>query len=287
MIAKGSTRVAVVALAAAGSAAFGFPPPSQLPCPAGTQLRRGGELPGLSRHELYCARADGTKHGPTRVFEGGFRTEGSYANGQEVGIWRTWHPNGRLFRRRRLVAGGLDGPEITWEADGTLASKGMWRDGSREGLWIVKDQATGRGNYRHGVREGRWSFSDEGHRAAAGNYRHGELEGAWVFYWPGGGLDSRGTFRHGEKQGRWRFFEPEGWLRVEIQCRGGEADGKFVAYDKHGFVEMRGYFEDGVGGVRRLDGTGRGRSGDLCGDDCWARDHCHTDDEYRLVDDID
>jgi len=283
MIAKGTTRVALVALAAAGSAGFGVPPPEQLACPAGTTMRRD-DMPAARRHELFCARADGTKHGPSRLYESGVRTEGSYAKGEQVGIWRSWYENGRPFWRHRVVAGSLDGPEITWDLDGSLISKGGYRDGDREGPWMVNDlKVTGRGNYRHGAREGPWSFSSEGHRIAAGAYHDGELEGPWVFYWPGGGLDSKGTFRHGLKQGRWRFFEPEGYLRVDIHCRDGEADGEFLAFDKNRRVEMRGFFENGTGGVQRADGTRRGGY-DLCGDDCWARDHCNTENDYRLVD---
>ena len=283
MIAKGSTRVAVVALAAAGSAGFGFPPPERLACPAGTTMRRD-DSPAARRHELFCARADGTKQGPSRLFESGVRTEGSYAKGEQVGIWRSWYENGKPFWRHRVVAGSLDGPEITWDHKGALMSKGSYRAGEREGLWMVNDlEVTGRGNYRRGAREGRWSFSSEGHRIAAGAYRHGDLEGPWMFYWPGGGLESRGTFRRSEKHGRWRFFEPEGWLRVDIQCRAGQANGDFLAFDRQGFVEMRGHFENDVGGVQALDGTGSG--GGLCGYQCWARDHCHTEDDYRTVDD--
>jgi antitoxin component YwqK of YwqJK toxin-antitoxin module len=281
MTPKGTMRVAVLALAAAGSVGFGFPPPSQPACPAGTTPRRD-EFAGMSQ-ELYCARADGTKHGPFRKFSSGWRTEGSYANGREVGVSRTWHPNGRLFSRHRLGPGGIEGPEITWNADGTVASKGEYRGGEREGPWMVSDDnVTGRGIYRHGAREGGWSFSSEGHLIAAGAYRDGKFEGPWVFYWPGGGLHSRGRFRHGLKQGRWRYFEPEGWLRVDIQCRDGEADGDFLAFDKHRRIEMRGSFEHGTGGVRRADG---GRPWGLCGDDCWAREHCDTDDLYTVADD--
>src|SRR5262245_49901054 len=188
MTAKGATRVAVLALAAAASAGFGFPPPNQLACPAGTTPRRE-DNPAARRYELFCARANGTKHGPSRLFEGGVRTEGSYANGQGVGIWRSWYENGKPFRRYRLVGGWLDGPEITWDLDGTLISKGGYRAGEREGPWTVNDlKVTGRGTYRQGAREGRWSFSSEGHRIAAGAYLHGDYEGPWVFYWPGGGL---------------------------------------------------------------------------------------------------
>jgi antitoxin component YwqK of YwqJK toxin-antitoxin module len=282
MTAKGRMRVAVLA-AAAGSAGFGFPPPSRLACPPGTKMRQGGELAGI-RHELYCARLDGTKHGPSRLFESGVRTEGAYANGRGVGSWRSWYPNGRPFRRYELVAGWLDGLETTWDLDGTIISKGGYRAGQREGPWMVNDlSVTGRGNYRHGAREGRWSFSSEGHRIAAGAYRDGQFEGPWVFYWPGGGLDSRGTFRRNLKEGRWRFFGQERWPQIDIQCRAGRAHGDFVALDEHGRVALRGRFDDGAGGVRRVDGTPPPWG--LCGYDCWARDHCHTDRDYRTVED--
>lgn len=282
MTPKGMMRVAVLAVAAAGSAGFGFPPPSQPACPAGTKLRRD-DNPGARRHEMYCARANGTRHGPLLLFESGVRTDGRYANGREVGVWRSWYENGRPFRRYQLRAGGLEGLEITWDLDGTIISKGAYHDGSREGPWTVNDlDVTGRGNYRHDAREGPWSFVSKGHRIAAGSYHKGKFEGPWVFYWPGGGLESRGTFRRGLKEGHWRFFGQENWPRVDIHCRAGQAHGEFVALDKHGQVAIRGMFENGVGGVKRADG---GRPWGLCGDDCWARDHCDTEDLYTVQDD--
>lgn len=281
MTPKGWMRVTVLAVAAAGSAGFGFPPPSRPACPAGTTLRRD-DIPGALRHELFCARVDGTKHGPSQLLEVSGRTEGSYANGREVGIWRSWYENGRPFRRYQFRAGGLDGLEIRWDLHGTIISKGAYRAGDREGPWMITVQGvTGRGNYRQGGREGRWSFVSEGHRIAAGAYHDGELEGPWVFYWPGGGIESRGTFRHSQKQGRWRFFEPGGWLRVDIQCREGVAGGDFLAFDEHRRVVLKGFFQHGVGAVRPVDGTPP--TSGLCGDDCWARDHCTTDRDYRRV----
>ena len=273
-------RVAVLALVAVGSAGFGFPPPRDLACPAGTQLRRVDS--GLSS-ELYCARADGTRHGPSRRFEIGERTEGSFANDQKVGLWRTWYANGRPRLQRRYVMGRIEGLETTWNLDGTVATRGSYRADKREGPWTETDlTVTGRGNYRRDAREGPWSFFSEGHRTAAGSYRDGGFDGPWTFYWPGGALESRGTFRRSLKQGRWRYYEPKGWLRIDIECRGGRAHGRFIELDERGRIVMEGAFLDGVGRVARRDGTSPGFS--LCGDDCWAYQHCDTEDhDYRTA----
>jgi len=284
MDANGAGRVVMLAIATAGSGGAGFASASELDCPVGTRLRQDGD-PTALRHEVYCAREDGAKHGPFRRFDIGERTDGSFANGREIGTWRSWYKNGRPHTLRRYVAGRLEGLAITWDLDGTIASRGRYQADRREGPWVVNDmKVTGRGNYRHDAREGRWSFSSEGHRIAAGTYSHGEFEGSWSFHWPTGALESRGTFHRGLKHGRWRYFEPEGWLRVDIQCRGGEAHGRFLALDEHGRIVMEGVFSDGVGGVTRHDGNGSGS--DLCGDDCWASGHCDTKEgEYRTVED--
>jgi hypothetical protein len=47
---------------------------------------------------------------------------------------------------------------------------------------------------------------------------------------------------------------------------------------------MDGAFKNDIGSVVRRDGSGPGV--DLCGDACWARQHCNTDDDdYRTAED--
>jgi uncharacterized protein len=240
--------------------------------------------------ELHCARPDGTKHGPSRSFEPGYREEGAYANGLRVGTWRAWYENGKPYWQRHYVAGRLEGLEIVWDQNGELMSRGTHRADKRDGVWFDSNiSASGRGRYRNDVREGPWSFRSEGHRIAAGAYRDGEPEGPWVFYWPGLGVESRGRFRRGEKHGLWRYYEPATrerrvWLRIEIECRGGEAHGKYVEWSAAGRIVNKGVFTDGQGVI---SGRDRGFHGvGLHGYEDWARDHCKVEDgDYRTAGD--
>jgi len=57
-----------------------------------------------------------------------------------------------------------------------------------------------------------------------------------------------------------------------------------VELDKQGGIVMDGAFKNDIGSVVRRDGSGPGV--DLCGDACWARQHCNTDDDdYRTAED--
>ncbi len=79
-------------------------------CPAGTELR--GAAPPDGR-EVWCARADGTRHGP------------------DIG----WHPDDSQAFRRSFRNGELDGEMIEWYPSGQVARRGQYHAGVRYGRW--------------------------------------------------------------------------------------------------------------------------------------------------------
>jgi hypothetical protein len=82
--------------------------PKPVNCPDGTTrvervFRNEQATPEIVGINESCERSDGTLHGPTadwhtseEIEYSGLRLvyQGQYDDGQEVGVWRAWHPNG-------------------------------------------------------------------------------------------------------------------------------------------------------------------------------------------------
>src|SRR5690606_27534174 len=70
----------------------------------------------------YCARADGTRHGPfvTLFPDGQLAIEGSYKHGTLDGAWQRRHPGGALAETGTYVEGLPDGVWRQLAPDGTV-----------------------------------------------------------------------------------------------------------------------------------------------------------------------
>ena len=68
------------------------------------------------------------------------RLAGAYdAEGLRTGVWRFWHPNGRLAREIEFAAGVRDRAAREWYDTGAPAAEGFYAAGRREGRWRFWD----------------------------------------------------------------------------------------------------------------------------------------------------
>jgi len=116
----------VAAMSPAAAAASPEPP---LVCPPGTTQHRV-----FYADEYWCARPDGTKHGPYRNANDPSREEGAYRDGKRHGWWRRW-ANGVLVDERRYDRDREDGLTRTWSPAGVLLTSGVMSHGREVGLW--------------------------------------------------------------------------------------------------------------------------------------------------------
>lgn len=111
--------------------------------------------------------------------------------GAPTGTWRWFHPNGELRERGTYEDGHRAGVWTQWWSNGQRRSQGLraWNPGTRtserEGPWTFWHQngtVAGRGVYRCGRREGHWEASiDDGSLDgdASGEFHDGErIEGS-------------------------------------------------------------------------------------------------------------
>ncbi len=146
-----------------------------LACPQGTAEQREGEEPT----RRWCARPDGTMHGP--VIEGGTGGQvllrGEYRDGRKHGDWQAFYDGGQLRSEEHYDGGKPGGSWLTYFADGkrsterlhkpdgTVAFRSFRPDGSklRQGVLV------------EGVEHGEWTDWDPAGKATVSQYDHGRV----------------------------------------------------------------------------------------------------------------
>jgi hypothetical protein len=182
-----SIRGLTIALAVLGCGPKTPPRPSTAPpelsCPDGTRE----VLEGVSVQ--YCARPDGTKHGPWLEWHSGIgrkAEEGAYADGKRTGTWTRWNDAGVVLARGDYLAGQKTGPWAFAYDDGQLQLIGSFVAGEEDGPWTAywpDGRLFWEGAYEGGERVGTWTYTHaNGFLAARGPYVHDEDGPGWEFY---------------------------------------------------------------------------------------------------------
>lgn len=195
-------RLGLLVLAGLASACLVQRPPPDAPSVSATRETRQSRFPdGTPRSEWHVlAWPDGRveRDGPEREFHpnGTLRSEGRFAHGVPVGVWRTWFADGRPRS------------EVDFGTPGSSAL-------TRERFWHPNGALAAEGPAVAGVREGAWSYwSEAGLLLRAGAYRAGRRDGPWVFYGPDGSERARGSYELGVRVGSWTLWDERGEAHV-------------------------------------------------------------------------
>jgi antitoxin component YwqK of YwqJK toxin-antitoxin module len=218
-----------------------------LDCPAGTSQRRT-----YYADEFWCARPDGTRHGPYRNGWAAPIEEGAYVDGKRDGLWRRWS-NGVLVDERRVDRDREDGLARTWSPKGVLLSSGVMSRGSEVGLWRFwhdNGRLARRSHFAHGIEIGRRTeWKEDGSIVADGGYWNGKRDGPWVEVDEIEEQTGRGRYARDEREGRWRFTR-DGQETAVGSYRRGWREGVWTIRDGDGKVQARGRYHLG-----RREGT--------------------------------
>lgn len=101
------------------------------PCPDGATLEGAAPPDGT---EVWCARDDGTKHGPSTTWhEGGTgkAAEGRYRDGNQHGVWTWWSAGDSPWRQVVFDHGIRDGRVVLWNDQGSVTRVEEWERGTR------------------------------------------------------------------------------------------------------------------------------------------------------------
>jgi antitoxin component YwqK of YwqJK toxin-antitoxin module len=200
-----------------------------LDCPAGTRQQRT-----YYADEFWCARADGTRHGP---YQNGWASPieaGAYRDGKRDGLWRRWS-NGVLVDERRYDRDREDGLARTWSPNGVLLSSGVMSRGTQVGLWRTwhdNGRLMGQGRFVHGREVGRHTtWNRDGTIASDGRYWNGKREGPWIEADSANDDTGRGRYVGGEREGRWMLTNWEGKPSIVASYHRGKRDGLWSEHD--------------------------------------------------------
>lgn len=107
------------------------------PCPEGTSAEKEQRRSGPGFVE-WCARDDGTRHGPYVAWTTADATQpsemGTCAEGRREGVWTTYSVSGAPSRKLRYRSGLGTGPFVL-ELDGKLMRRGTCAAGKATGFW--------------------------------------------------------------------------------------------------------------------------------------------------------
>lgn len=101
------------------------------PCPDGTDLHGAPPPDGV---EVWCARADGTRHGPSTTWheDGTIKAaEGRYRDGNQHGVWTWWSAGDSPWRQVAFDNGLRSGRVILWNGQGQVTRVEEWERGTR------------------------------------------------------------------------------------------------------------------------------------------------------------
>lgn len=243
-------------------------PAGEPACPAGT-VRREREVDG--GNERWCARADGTRHGPYASTSQQLRSEGTFADGKMQGAWRIWS-GATLVSEIHYDRGAAHGAWLAWTREGKPATRGRNLHGKRSGLWewwhpngrlkyrgrfsddlpegrhveLAEDGAViAQGSYRKGQKIGRWVESDGRGSVARGSYARGERAGPWSFTLQGD-RSAAGRYDDGKREGVWTFFFPRGGVSERGAYHLGRKIGRWTFFGGEGKRETQLDCTDGV-----------------------------------------
>lgn len=190
------------------------------------------------------------------------KKEGAYdSNGKEHGAFKYFNKEGKIektevYHHGILLLRGrvdeLDKRQGLWEEfyfDGTLKSKGEYKDGKKIGEWLFyfnSGELEQKGTFLEGELEtGTWIwYHENGQILREENFRKGKEDGMMYEYDEEGTLITKGDFIDGLKEGEW-FYEL-GDHREEGEYREGVRHGYwYFYYNNSDKINFEGKFTDG------------------------------------------
>ena len=145
----------------------------------------------------------------------------------------------------------FDGTLIKRYEDGSLSSKGSYKDGKAEGEWefydeVRKGRMKSKGPYKDGKKNGLWETYDKyGELSSTGSYKDGKVDGVWRFYVESfGDLKSRELYKDGERK-EYESYHSNGKLESKGSIKNGKRNGHWEFYYSSGKVKSKGYYKDG------------------------------------------
>jgi antitoxin component YwqK of YwqJK toxin-antitoxin module len=175
--------------------------------------------------------------------DGKIHEQGPVARGKPTGVWRDYYVSGQKEeewqwengRHRTLRYWAKDGTQMVADGSGelqlryendSLAAKGLYKNGFREGQWVFFDESNGLKLrdmvYVNGVANGPVrGYFESGEIGSKGMLKNDVQEGEWVWFHENQKPSTRVTVHEGKKSGTQTFWDENGRkIREEIWRNG-------------------------------------------------------------------
>ncbi|MDR2038349.1 MAG: hypothetical protein LBQ60_10550 [Bacteroidales bacterium] len=149
---------------------------------------------------------------------------GQFRNGVMEGEWKWLYKNGTVFRQETYEKGKLNGMSVQYSDSATVAAKGEYVEGEREGEWMINvGDVREEGNYVFGLKDGVWkTYYEDGKLYHRGNFIQGNPDGRHEFYYPDGTLKEEQYYVMGRRERNWKKYYENGSLFLTITYKNDE-----------------------------------------------------------------
>ena len=193
--------------------------------------------------------------------DGTKKYEGTFKDGKPEGIHNLYNQKGEIVKTRVFENGILEGegvmdeagrqqgPWVEYFADGSVRSKGEYKDGMRIGEWQFfhnNGKVEQKGKYdKRGRAQGTWKwYYPSGNLLREENYLDGTREGAMIEYSDSNTVITKGDYVDGLREGKWIYVLLD--HKEEGEYKSGQQFGEWKAYYlSTGRIKWQGSFMDG------------------------------------------
>ncbi|MBL4652127.1 MAG: hypothetical protein JKY53_04560, partial [Flavobacteriales bacterium] len=113
------------------------------------------------------------------------RSEGTFENGKEVGLWKYYYKSGQLKEACEYVMGGFHGRTTIWYENGQMQHQGWFKFSQQDSLyteWNDDGKIIAQGVYDMGVKDSIWNyFYTDGELQKQSQYNNGDVK--ILSYW--------------------------------------------------------------------------------------------------------
>jgi antitoxin component YwqK of YwqJK toxin-antitoxin module len=194
-----------------------------------------------------------------KTLETGYGIACEKPDGRREGLYREWHPNGKLRLEIEYRDGEMNGSYTRWHDNGQKETAGAYKNGQRQGLWTEwyrNGHKSREVEYRDGKENGTWvQWHDNGNKELETTFRDGVADGPYTRWYASGQKQAQGeyccpaTHPRGDvlprERGRHIEWYENGRKKLEGEFREGEKEGDWSFWDEAGNLQRIEQWHEG------------------------------------------
>jgi len=182
------------------------------------------------------------KNGAQEMFDYNYYL--SYLSGtiqENYGVIKSYYDDGTTLKTKTSYSTCVaNGPEISYNKDGSIKSKGAYLNRFKDGEWLhFYDNTRYVYNWKKGIKEGSFYEYEFDKLVERGQYLNDQKTGEWKTFYSSGKLNSVGVYKNDLKIGNWKYYYENGQLSAIYPYENGNINGDVVQYHKNGELRLK------------------------------------------------